>query len=118
MLPSAPASLLPAGSGGPEKCVICLSWRRCAHTRPHSCKGMPTQACGPWAICVKCTSLICQKFTTGGKQTVSGQFGCPICKAELGPRRRALEEGLEMAEWQEEAPDDEWQVPPESATQR
>ena len=41
-----------------EKCVICLSWRKCAHTRQHPCKATPKQLCGPWAICVKCIDIV------------------------------------------------------------
>lgn len=81
-----------------ERCVICLSQRRCAHVRQHPCRGNDSQTCGPSPICVPCTERMVENFK-GGSQKANGQFCCPICLARLGPRRRALEEGSTALAW-------------------
>eukprot|EP00927_Polykrikos_kofoidii_P006330 TRINITY_DN12572_c0_g1_i1.p1 TRINITY_DN12572_c0_g1~~TRINITY_DN12572_c0_g1_i1.p1 ORF type:complete len:1550 (-),score=220.66 TRINITY_DN12572_c0_g1_i1:94-4743(-) len=80
-----------------EKCMICLSSRRCAHVRQHACRG-GSQLCGPSPVCMPCTERIVEQFH-GGTEGGSGQFVCPICFASLGPRRRALVEGSDAFRW-------------------
>mmetsp|Transcript_71078 Transcript_71078/g.125966 ORF Transcript_71078/g.125966 Transcript_71078/m.125966 type:complete len:164 (+) Transcript_71078:51-542(+) len=79
-----------------EHCCICLTQQICAHIRKHNAKGSK-QLCGPIAICAPCSSEMCIKFR-GEKQFASGQFICPICRASLGTKRRALEESKEQLE--------------------
>jgi len=103
---------------GKEKCCICLSFRKCAHIRKHQEKG-GKQLCGPTPICVPCSSELCVKFH-GDKHLGVGQFICPICRASLGSKRRALEEGAEANRWrvEQDTPMGKWQPVQENAMQR
>eukprot|EP00928_Gymnodinium_smaydae_P080471 TRINITY_DN64158_c0_g1_i1.p1 TRINITY_DN64158_c0_g1~~TRINITY_DN64158_c0_g1_i1.p1 ORF type:complete len:822 (-),score=124.99 TRINITY_DN64158_c0_g1_i1:269-2734(-) len=96
-----------------ERCVICLSMRRCAHVRPHPLPG-GRQICGSSAVCVPCSELLVDKFHSGADGW-RGQFACPICRANLGPRRRALQEGSDVLRWAvpPETPQEKWKTAPD-----
>jgi len=66
------------------RCLVCLETdQQLVHIRPHV--NNHQHVCGPFPICLPCGRTLCEK--------ASGQLACPVCKIQLGPLQRALQEG-------------------------